>query len=240
MTTNEEAKIQSGIAFAKGGGANAGEHPVIGAFRARLNEAFGYEVRAGSAEARRAFGGLPEAARAAFLGAIRESGAALDAFPSTREGRPSEKALFSRALSKLGLLADSQVLEEIEEDDVVEVFDTGLRQIYRSYNCYGVCNYSLEELAVYPFYELYGRHSSISAKLMEACEAVASGKVKYWSFADLPEYHIQELRLDPPESFAMREKFGARLRSTLNGETYLLSVKKVRPLGVGGSSLRYL
>ncbi|RZA02450.1 MAG: hypothetical protein EOP11_16705 [Proteobacteria bacterium] len=149
-----------------------------------------------------------------------------------------------RALTKLGLLCDSGVLDQIREEDMVEILDEDLCQIYRSYNCYDLCNYSLEELTSHPFYELYERHSKITQQLVEACGLILNGQKLFHGFDDMPEYHIKELLTERPEFFAVREKFLAPLSCTINRKTYILSVKRMRALGIMadevGSRVRYL
>lgn len=197
-----------------------------------------------SAETLQKFLQSPDATRRQILAGLAASAEFLKAVhgPGPNPPAPSERRLLELALAKLGLLGDAGDWEQIESDDVLEVYDSELRQVYRSFNCFAICNYSILDLTIYPFYELYERHSGIMARLMEGCGLVLSGKAAFHSFASVPEYHLKELRTARPKSFAMREKFLSRLASTVDGLVYFLSVKKIRPLGGEDvqSTIRYL
>lgn len=214
------------------------------AFEDELARTRQIRMRPPSAATVQKFLAAPESVRRQILAGLAASAEFLRAAhaPGVNPPRPSERRLLELALAKLGLLSDAGVREQIDDDDVIEIIDGEFRQVYRSYNCFAICNYSILDLTLYPFFELYDRHSGIMGRLMDGWNQVSSGQVAYHSYADVPDYHIRELRTERPKSFAMREKFLARLGSTVDGLVYILSVKKIRPLGADDptETIRYL
>ncbi len=142
-----------------------------------------------------------------------------------------EFSMVRMAMRKLNLLSDDNVLEKVDPTDVVEIIDSNMIQVYRSYSCFGLCNYSISELVTYPWYELYERPSWVTERLMKLGMPVMRGQR---SFQDLentvPAYVLKESRTTERAAFLVQEKFYARMISSLTRESYLLSVKKIKPL----------
>jgi hypothetical protein len=142
-----------------------------------------------------------------------------------------EVEMLKYAAGKLCLLGDSSLFTQVEKDDVVEIFNSDFVQIYRSYNCFALCNYSLLELATYPFFELYDRPATILDKLVAACEPLFQGKRGFSDLSEMPEYSLRELMTEEGTVFSMRERFCVKVVSALSGQNYAVSVKKVTELG---------
>ncbi|PIS10465.1 MAG: hypothetical protein COT73_09235 [Bdellovibrio sp. CG10_big_fil_rev_8_21_14_0_10_47_8] len=90
----------------------------------------------------------------------------------------SEKKLLWMALSRLRLLPSADLMSLIGDDDLIEVF-VGSRQVYRSFNYYNICSYSLDELESLPWEILFSvRDPKITAQIMsEVQEALITKKV---------------------------------------------------------------
>jgi hypothetical protein len=135
------------------------------------------------------------------------------------------------ALGKLTLIAGTDIVENIEKNDILEIFDENCMQIYRSYSCFALCNYSLLELGSYPWYELYERSSVVTKQLIDYCREVIEGKRGRINLGEvMAPYSFKELLTEEQTSFEMTEKYLVRLRSPITGKSYVLSVKKVREL----------
>lgn len=154
----------------------------------------------------------------------------------------NELAMLNWAKGKFGLLSEYGETSDVAEGDVVEIFDKNHIQLYRSYSCFSLCNYSLLELTSYPWFELYERPSSITNMFLDVMPKIYEGQSTFISYVDLPEYTLREVMTDNRAAFGIKEKFMAKMRSTINGETYILSVKKIRefPAMSNAGSVRYI
>lgn len=155
-----------------------------------------------------------------------------------------ETKMLKYAMGRLNLICDSTMLATIESDDVVEIFSADYVQVYRSFNCYALCNYSLAELGAYPFFELYERSSVVVKQLMEMGESLLAGKSSYISLKNFPEYTLRELMTEEQEMFSMRERCLIKVISASTGASYIVSAKKITPLGPSriksGASVAYI
>lgn len=108
----------------------------------------------------------------------------------TEDGKAEEKKLLWYALKKLRLVSTSNMMDLIEDGDLVEVY-LGTRQVYRTFNYYNLCSYSLDELASLPWDELFYRPPEITAQIFnEIGTALQSRKVLV---SETPEHVVEEL-----------------------------------------------
>jgi hypothetical protein len=202
------------------------------------------EVRIPSAplHAWQKFSTLPEATQGAILSGIRAQTDFVQAAMDEGLEAVDERAMLRWAMRKLSLISDSDVSSEVDPGDVVEIFDEDHIQIYRSYSCFALCNYSLLELVSYPWFELYERSSSITNMFLERMPKLFEGKTAYISYADLSEYTLRELMTEQRSVFGVKERFMARMISAASGKTCVLSVKKVRefPSRQGDGAVSFL
>jgi hypothetical protein len=141
----------------------------------------------------------------------------------------NESAMLRFALDKFYLIGEGDLTQDIRSCDVVEIFDDELRQIYRSFSCFSLSNYSLLELTTYPWFELYERSHSIEGILMDSCQHIIQGKFSQLDMEDrLPPYTLREILTDERAVFSMKEKFLKRLSSTNTKKHFCLSVKEVK------------
>lgn len=153
----------------------------------------------------------------------------------------NEHALVRMAMRKLNLFSDENILEQVDQTDVVEIIDSNQIQMYRSFSCFALCNYSIAELVTYPWYELYDRPSWVTDKLFELGTPVLKGDRPYQDLEEnVPPYLIRETRTDEQSAFMVQEKFYARMMSSHTREPYLLSVKRIKEVEAPTSSLNFL
>ncbi|MGZ3712224.1 MAG: hypothetical protein ACXVBE_10725 [Bdellovibrionota bacterium] len=148
----------------------------------------------------------------------------------------NERAMFIYAKKFLCLLSDSPELEDIAGGDVVEILNVDHIQVYRSYNCFALCNYSLLELTAYPWFELYERSSHVTSELLIIMNKILSGSLRYVSHAEMPEYTLREMMTEERAVFALKEKFMLAMKSALDKCNFLLTVKKIREVPTCGDA----
>jgi hypothetical protein len=143
-----------------------------------------------------------------------------------------DQALLQFSLQHLSLSGDQDIVGLVEPDDLVEIMDFDFLQVYRNFNYFGLCNYSLVELTCVPWYELYERSSKVEEELFRHCEKLFKGEVAIVKVDDLMQpYTLIEKQLSPQSIFRIQDKYLIRLTDR-NGHPYLVSTKKVEHLGV--------
>lgn len=202
----------------------------------------GKPVKPSPARAVGEFGLLPEARQTQVnqglklqLDFIREATRlGLDAY--------NEVSLVRLAMKKLGMMADENTIEKVDPSDVVEIVAADHTQVYRSYSCFALCNYSVAELVTFPWYELYERPAWVESRILELCQPVFEGKVSYISLeGKIPPYILKETQTDECEAFEVTEKAYSLVVSHLSRSRYVLSTKKIVSLGrAGGERLAFL
>ena len=78
-----------------------------------------------------------------------------------------EKKLVWRFLSYLKLSASNDLYAKLSADDFVEIYNTNGVQIYRSFNFFSVCSYTIEETICLPWFQLYQRRTDITKAYLE-------------------------------------------------------------------------
>lgn len=154
----------------------------------------------------------------------------------------NEGSLVRLAMKKLSLFADENLVEKVEPTDIVEIFSPDQTQVYRSFSCFALCNYTIAELVTYPWYDLYERPSMVEDKILELALPVLHGESGFRTLTEVfPPYVLVERMTEEKSAFRVQEKFYARMISGLNRKPYLLSVKSIVPLETNqGTTLRFL
>lgn len=83
----------------------------------------------------------------------------------------NEIAILLRALDKHGFEVDEEFFKQIEKDQIIEIYDEDMIQLYRSFNFYKITGYSILDISLYEWYVLWDRPrqamESIGAELHE-------------------------------------------------------------------------
>jgi len=202
-----------------------------------LERFLGKNLRPSPARALGDFGLLPEAHQLQVVQVLRSQLSFVEAAVKAGLDAYNEVSLVRMAMRKLNLLADDNIVQKIQMTDVVEIFSSDHTQIYRSYSCFALCNYSIAELVAYPWYELYERPARVHDRLMELGLPVLNGEKSHQDLEDfVPPYLLKEKMTEERAAFRVQEKLYARMMCGLNRSPYLLSVKSIAPIESGPSS----
>lgn len=79
----------------------------------------------------------------------------------------NEISLLKRALRVHGFEASSEFIKRIEKDQIIEIYDENMIQLYRSFNFYKITGYSLTDISFHEWYVLWDRPKQV-------LEAIAS------------------------------------------------------------------
>ncbi len=97
------------------------------------------------------------------------------------------------AIKHMGFRPCSDLFSYIRQDDVIEIHDPVGIQIFRNFNFYHYCSYSLEELYSSPWSQLYTRNEEVFRGLMMIATRVYNGEIKSTIATGLPKHIIEEL-----------------------------------------------
>ena len=122
--------------------------------------------------------------------------------------REQEIKLLKRALWLRKLrLADSAILDVIDNRDIIEIYDDRGVQIYRSWSFFQYCSYSLVDLQVYDWDILFARPNWVAKELWQISEKAFAPGAKTTSMDHLPEYLICERLKKHNRAFLMKMKY---------------------------------
>ncbi len=97
------------------------------------------------------------------------------------------------AISTLKLKVHESVFKSIGMGDVIEIYGMDFIQVYRSFSFMKYCGYSLLDLLLYQFPELYERSPYLTDMIVEEAKKVlASSDQSYHSLADIPVHVLRE------------------------------------------------
>ncbi len=79
----------------------------------------------------------------------------------------NELTLLKRALDKHGFEADERFLKTLEKDQIIELYNENMIQLYRSFNFFKITGYSLLDISVFEWYILWDRPQKILESIGE-------------------------------------------------------------------------
>jgi hypothetical protein len=134
-------------------------------------------------------------------------------------------ALVWWALKEMGLRPSSDLFQSLEKDDVIEVYDPNFIQVFRTFNFFYLCCYSLDQVLTYEWYELYRRDEKITQDMVQICSNVITGKIDRTFFSDYPEHTVEQHLSPDKRKIRIRHRFVSPLHGP-NG-IYMFNVFKV-------------
>lgn len=96
------------------------------------------------------------------------------------EGRSisDTKALLWCTLKYFGYIPSADLMELITDDLVVELYDLEGRQIFRNFRFMEICSYTLADVLLYPWWDLFERNDDIVNELLKEVSLVLSEQCK--------------------------------------------------------------
>lgn len=88
-------------------------------------------------------------------------------FKGRSKNDKSSKFVIQDVLKKYGYFISDDVIAEIDEDDIIEVYQTDFTQVCCNVSLFAYLSYTLEDILYRPFYELYKRPEIIDSLLQK-------------------------------------------------------------------------
>ncbi len=97
-----------------------------------------------------------------------------------------------RALVKLGLIPESDFLDRLENDDIIEIYNQDHVQLFRNLEFFDICSYSIEELYCIQWWKLFRREPAISETILNMCTDLYLKKYPSGLVNPLPIHWVEE------------------------------------------------
>ncbi len=110
---------------------------------------------------------------------------------------------------------------KIEENDCIEIYDLNGIQLFRSFDFFKICSYSIEEILVHPFHELFYREPEISSLVMKQFQEIIEGKLTCVQKPIYPEHWVTELKAKTPRATYMIPGVIAPLKQANNMKAFV-------------------
>ena len=120
----------------------------------------------------------------------------------------SNKAITKNVLDFMKLSTSEDMLNTITEEDIVEIYSPECIQIFRNFKFYETTTYSLSDLLLYDWSELYYRPSQVFQKIQVHIDKVLKTDHDdlVSDMADVPTHIIKEIKANPIQLCEIRFK----------------------------------
>jgi hypothetical protein len=128
--------------------------------------------------------------------------------------------LVKRAISKLGLRTCDGLYEQMDDSDVIELYHKDFTQVFRNLEMMKICSYSLLDLCVYEWPELFKRSHALTQQLIQLAQEIISGRISTTIFCEeMPDHFLEEIFSPGRHKFFVEQKLLTPL-FTSSGEIF--------------------
>lgn len=118
-------------------------------------------------------------------------------------------------LKKHRLTLSDEFYKVLSENDVIEIYNAQNEQLFRNFRFLELTDYDLVELECVPWYELFGRHESVTEKLINLGQAAFSTTEPLIP-ANIEAHPTQELKSRRKKLLNVRHKYVSPLYDDCN------------------------
>jgi hypothetical protein len=151
---------------------------------------------------------------------------------ASKEGIPLSEGprLLWRMLSKLNLHPCAEFFDKVHSEDVIEIYDRDLMQIFRNLKFLELCNYSLDQIFSYEVTELFSRPEAATMQMLHSVQGVLDGTHQKTVAAKIPVHVLEETRTPEKGKFRIEHGFLSPLRDSSNRVVCFISTLKATPI----------
>ena len=99
----------------------------------------------------------------------------------------------------LSIPDESEVLETIDNDTYIEVYDNKFTQVFRSADFMKVTNHGLMTLEICEWFDLFQRSKDLTSDQIEVVTKVFDGTIKLPLFKPLEDHSVKEINSEKPK-----------------------------------------
>ena len=138
------------------------------------------------------FQALPGAKQQEVIALAKKYYASLVAIEAMGERLDNHTRSTWAALSGLGLVPPSDLFNHFNAGSAVEIYDLNNLQIWRNFETFKVCSYTLEEIYCIEWFHRYERSLEISQACISYVTDLLMGKTEDIVFPDIPSHILDE------------------------------------------------
>lgn len=188
-----------------------------------LAKAEGVDLTPYTGEGPRFFALLPQAQKTLVLDSFRAYVEVCAEVVAQGASLRDDRIIVWRVLQRLKLHPPSDLMQEIKEGEVIEIYNSDFVQIFRNLRFFEICSYTLDELLSRPLWELVEREESITGMIVHQASKLLSGTINGLFQFDVPEHSIYERESVGRNKITVKLTIGAPLWNALGTPTALIN-----------------
>lgn len=110
--------------------------------------------------------------------------------------------LFERAMNINHLKIDSRMIDTLDKETLIEVYNYDMTQIFRSLNFFEKTSYSILDLMTFEWYHLWKKPSYVTKEYLKLCDQVAKEKLSILKVDIIPYLNLEILNTGLTEPFS--------------------------------------
>ncbi len=142
-----------------------------------------------------------------------------------------DRSLVWWAVQKFGLRPCSDFFDKLTHDHVLEIYNCDFVQIYRNWAFFQISSYSMGDLFVFPWPELYVRESEVTQHLITYASQVLSGTVHHTMATPSPRHIVTEALSSGKNILDMELKYASPLYDAQGAVAAFFAVSAVTKIG---------
>ncbi len=146
-----------------------------------------------------------------------------------------DRSLAWWAVQKFGLRPCSDFFDKLEHDQVLELYNRSFVQIFRNWAFFKISSYSMGDLFVHPWPELYVRDEAVTNNLIAYATHVLSGSQKSTLICESPRHIVTESLSKDRNVLEMEMKFASPLFDQDGQVAAFFAISSVRKIGRNSS-----
>jgi hypothetical protein len=134
------------------------------------------------------------------------------------EGRPlsDTRALLWSSLKYFGFVPTADLMDFVTDERTVELYDAEGRQIFRNFKFMEICSYTLADVLLYPWWELFRREEEVVAVLIGEMKTILSGEITTTMPSANPYHRATEVFSERRHELDMRVEYLSPMFSRAN------------------------
>lgn len=111
----------------------------------------------------------------------------------------NDRVVLWRIISSLRLKPTGDLFDQIDDGDLIEIYDDRNIQIFRNFQFFRVCSYTLDDLLCRPWWELFRRDLNIINRIMKTAEKIYAQNMRHSISLDFGRHTVDEI--DSPRRY---------------------------------------
>ncbi|MEQ1875378.1 MAG: hypothetical protein ABL958_01950 [Bdellovibrionia bacterium] len=140
-------------------------------------------------------------------------------------------SLLWHVIKKMELRPRSDLFDKLSADDVIEIYDASFIQIFRNFKFFDICSYSLADIFMYEWRDLYIREPAVTARMAQQGIAVFSGQVQGTVPVNVDDHFLEEAFGPLKLKMKMRAKYFSPLYNKQNEVAAVVATSCVDVIG---------